>query len=657
MKKLILLLCFFTIPQLHAAGSMRIEVEVYNGPLSKSLEVQKAELVGTVNLTAHVLANITRAIHVSECRLGCFGSKSTLDNASNAFRRCSITEDNQTDDSLENFPYDKLKDISESLSDVKSEAVFPQAFRELYPQIFPIKKYRQFDPHWAISTAEANQSSQSSQSSQRALNNRATESFRFTKQMAFIPTKNEDAIHQICPQLADVKLNILEVLQYISKPFDGSGDITKCRKVLLDDVPNSNRNLGPSSECLTKIANVGKLLTEGAEHWATTQVAILPDSKRTRIAIARAAVTAAELGNELLARTDAIVRQQKGESMTDLLPTSTYLRDSEGTDYLNMFEWLNATPRTERHWPTQSRTRMLERLINDSNWSKVNTAFAQGDGKVSMVFIKDDIGNWNLKNYDNDPSEMLDAYKQIGTNLFTSAAKLASKMTSPEKVISNIAGVQQSTQQAQNVLFGSASSNTSDSIIINMETQVRQRIASTYEQYNNKILEAKITITSLQEKLREAEQSLKNLSSKNKEIEDELASNQDVVFKKRQQIRIAQQEFDEVKLQMDTNANPSEEELKNYVKINNNLITQKEDFEQAQSKLDSFKAEHQQAINERLALAAEIEQLKTNIESQEQLQAQLPEQAIIVIEEILNNYQSTIRSMQSSMVSNTKSEL
>ncbi|HEY0923859.1 hypothetical protein [Rheinheimera pacifica] len=656
MKKLILLLCFFSIPQLHAAGSMRIEVEVYNGPLSKSLEVQKAELVGTVNLTAHVLANITRAIHVSECRLGCFGSKSTLDNASNAFRRCSITEDNQTDDSLENFPYDKLKDISESLSDVKSEAVFPQAFRELYPQIFPIKKYRKFDPHWAISTAEANQSNQSNQGTS---NNRTTESFRFTKQMAFIPTKNEDAIHQICPQLADVKLNILEVLQYISKPFNGSDgfNITNCRKVLLNDVPNSNKSLGPSSDCLTKIANVGKLLTEGAEHWATTQVAILPNSKRTRIEIARAAVTAAELGNEILARTDAIVRQQKGESMTDLLPTSTYLRDSEGTDYLNMFEWLDATPRTDRHWPTQSRTRMLERLINDSNWSKVNTAFAQGDGKVSMVFIKDDIGNWNLKNYDNDPSEMLDAYKQIGTNLFTSAAKLAAKMTSPEKVIANIAGVQQSTQQAQNVLFGSASSNTSDTIIINMETQVRQRISSTYEQYNNKILGAKITVTSLQEKLSEAEQSLKNLSSKHKEIEDELASNQDVVFEKKQQIRITQQEFDEVKMQMDTNTNPSEEELKNYVKINNNLIKKKEDLEQAQSKLDSFKAEHQQAINERLALTAEIEQLKTNIESQEQLQAQLPEQAIIVIEEILNNYQSTISSMQSSMVSNTKNEL
>lgn len=631
MKKLLILLCIFNLPQLYADGSMRIEVEVYNGPLSKSLEVQKAELIGTVNLTAHVLANITRAIHLSECRLGCFGSKIDIDKNKRPeyFQRCI------KDDPQNNFPYLSGVDITKQESELSSEFIFPQAFKELFRKIFPIKNYRTLDPHWHDI-------------------NSANETFHFIRRTESIPTKSEDPIHQICPQLADVKLNILSVLGYIfEKPLNGiaDGSILNCRETLLADQPTNDGKLGGSEECLTKIANVGRLLTEGAEHWATTQVAILPNSKRTRIEIARAAVTAAELGQELVARSDAIIRQQKGEAMTDLLPTSMFLRDSEGTDYLNMFEWLDATPRVDKQWPTQSRTRMLERLINDSNWSKVNTAFAQGNGKTSMVFVKDDIGNWNLKNYDNDPSEMLDAYKTIGTNLLTSAASLATNMTTPKKVIANIAGVQQNTQQAQNMLFGSAASSSADGMIVNMETQVRERITSTYTQFNNKIVSTAQAITALQKTRTEKEQALQNSMAKYQEIETGLATRQDGVAEKKFLLKQKQAEFDAIKNQIDPNGPPNQDLLKKYLAANNNLIEQKSLYEQALSELERFKVEHQQVISERSSLVADIEKIKASIESLQQLHAQLPDQAVLVIEEILNNYQTTISSVQKTMVS------
>jgi hypothetical protein len=84
---------------------------------------------------------------------------------------------------------------------------------------------------------------------------------------------------------------------------------------------------------------------------------------------------------------------------------------------------------------------------------------------------------------------------------------------------------------------------------------------------------------------------------------------------------------------------------------NNSLIEQKNLYEQALSELERFKVEHQQVISERSSLVAEIENIKTSIEGQQQLHAQLPDQAVLVIEEILNNYQTTISSVQKTMVS------
>lgn len=99
--------------------------------------------------------------------------------------------------------------------------------------------------------------------------------------------------------------------------------------------------------------------------------------------------------------------------LRDQLASSTYLRDSATTRYLNLYDWNDASVDRGDSSSTD-RVRMVEQLIQDTHWAKINSVFAAGQGNVTMAFIKDDIGNWNLKSFDNDPTELLDAYKKAG---------------------------------------------------------------------------------------------------------------------------------------------------------------------------------------------------------------------------------------------------
>ncbi|MEJ6475556.1 hypothetical protein [Pseudoalteromonas piscicida] len=640
--------CIFLSTAL-ADASMRIEVEVYNGPLSKSIEVQKAELIGTVNITAHVLANLTRAIHVSECRLGCFGSKKKKSQTKKAGEGSQgeagegsqgeagegsqgKAEEGSQGKAEEGGSYllsqcssevnsnltlldQSLSEIKEHLNHVDMNIVFPKQIKRLYPEIFPIKDYT------TLSLGK--------------------ESWR--QEMVSIPTNNDDALHHVCPQLADVKFNVLNVLNYIAQ-----SRVADCRAILLDD-ESGDGNLTPDSlTCLSQIANVGKLMTEGAEHWATTQVAILPNNKRTRIAIARTAVTVAELGNELIARADAIIKQEKGVDFAELLPTSVFLRDSEGTDYLNMFEWLDATPRTTKTWPIQSRTRMIERLINDNNWSKINTAFAQGDGKTSMVFVKDRIGNWNLKNYDNNPTEMLQAYKTIGTNLFTSAAKLATKVTTGSDVIQNLANVQQVTQQGENMLFAANDSH-SDDVAEKMESRTKARINNTYNAYVERMAIAKNNIMQITEELESKEQALlssanniKDIISKQKEMENEVNQNEFT-------LQLAQQKLDKFLSKYPDGNIPSHDIKRAHSDLEAEVDSHEGRLARSKDALESYNTKHKDQLAKQDALANEVSRLKIKLENEKTTFDALPNEALLVIEEILDSHGANLKALQHSI--------
>ena len=62
---------------------------------------------------------------------------------------------------------------------------------------------------------------------------------------------------------------------------------------------------------------------------------------------------------------------------------------------------------------TADRVRVVERLFADQNWGKINTVYGSGQGRFAMALVKDEIGNWDLKSFESDPSELVDAYTQF----------------------------------------------------------------------------------------------------------------------------------------------------------------------------------------------------------------------------------------------------
>lgn len=172
-----------------------------------------------------------------------------------------------------------------------------------------------------------------------------------------------------------------------------------------------------------------------------------PNEKRLRIDLLKAANSAAEFANQLTSRANALDMQQHIDAR--LLSTGQYLRDAKPTAFLDAYDWLDAatdgsaTPRRER-------IETAKQLFDDDNWANVNEVYASGVGKTAMAFIRDDIGNWNLKSFDNDPSELTGAYANLGVSLVEKAASLAaSGGTVDAQKIDSIKSLMQSAQSAE----------------------------------------------------------------------------------------------------------------------------------------------------------------------------------------------------------------
>ena len=182
-----------------------------------------------------------------------------------------------------------------------------------------------------------------------------------------------------------------------------------------------------------RAGKVAQRLRSRAEYWATVHTAVAPKSKRVRIEMADFANFTASYGNQIGARADALLKQtewnrnpsaRQGTALArELLASSTFLRDSQPTSYLKLYEWNKAAVVSGSD--AVDRVRMVEQLVKDTYWANVNTVFATGQGTFTTALIKDDIGNWNLKNYDNAPGELVDAYKKAGFAAVKAVADVA----------------------------------------------------------------------------------------------------------------------------------------------------------------------------------------------------------------------------------------
>lgn len=204
--------------------------------------------------------------------------------------------------------------------------------------------------------------------------------------------------------------------------------------------PTSVEITGQYREFSRRISVVSSEMWIKAHRLTAGELGYVPRDKRVRYMIASLGFLLGETSNTIAARnlilSKTIERCQGANgvqiehcSAGSKLPTGDYLRDVAPTRFMEAFEWFNAAlPSTGTGaYARRNRSRAIEELTGDYYWEKVNEVYASGQGDVSMAFVKDELGNWNLKSYTNDPAKLLEAYRGAANAAIASAVKLARK--------------------------------------------------------------------------------------------------------------------------------------------------------------------------------------------------------------------------------------
>lgn len=334
--------------QLSTASSIRVEVDVYKGPLSLELDTQWAELLGVVNETEDVFEYMERSFRF----------------LSMPMKKCK---------KLEYSEYKKYPSETWIVGDIGMGERHCYYLYGLKKEVEDIKKIR----------------------------DAMLQSLEYSKNK---PIRNQTA-HDI--------LNC--------RNNNTSGNCPKIKKILRD------------------VSELAARLKAKALFWSQLMLISQSDSYVVRINMASTASGLAQYSNQMASRADALLKQLEGK-LRQALPTSVYLRDTSTTDFPNLHAWnraaapallsemiihpLSAFGSEE----TFDRIRVIERLFADHYWTNINTVYGSGQGEVRMALIKDDIGNWDLKSFDSDPTELVDAYKDITLAGLKAAASLAKEV-------------------------------------------------------------------------------------------------------------------------------------------------------------------------------------------------------------------------------------
>lgn len=201
----------------------------------------------------------------------------------------------------------------------------------------------------------------------------------------------------------------------------------------LDALPSIPDIRTKQSELARRISAIAGNMKSKSFRIADGLISYVPSDRSVRTFIANFSLITAEYANQIQARIGVLDKQLAGQGRKTL-SVGQYLRDASPTDFVHLFDWFGATYGDQAiAAPGQlgiaDRIRMAERLFADYYWEKINEVYTSGQGDVSMAFIKNDIGNWDLKSFSNDPAELLEAYRGAADAAISAIVELVGTAT------------------------------------------------------------------------------------------------------------------------------------------------------------------------------------------------------------------------------------
>ncbi|MDB5424693.1 MAG: hypothetical protein JWQ29_2109 [Phenylobacterium sp.] len=400
---------------LHGAASMRVEVEVYKGPLTVPAPGQVGELVGVLSDSVHATYEWRQKAMQVPCGDGsgpdCLALQSALNTSGDIIdASCYIME-------------------TPTLTYSVGASVY-----------IPLGTCKAFDNESKLSLVNSTNTTRdvrgTSSSPPNSYETRLSSYKEDLKSYEEKITAYEKAVADYEKEIASGKRAAIST----ENPSVDPAEHLSRRELFFPGLKSKAEScIAASSDLFTQLKCQGPVISVAADNLSAilrgaarraldANLSSIPRDAKVRGLLVEYAAMTAEYGEQIHSRITVLQKQfndPDGLREPRTLPVSDYLRDAGRTDYIQLFDWLKGS--VPGPLSPAERIRMAQRLTADSYWQRVNEVYASGQGEVAMAFIKDDLGNWDLKSFSNDPSELLAAYRKVTDAALKTAVDLTRK--------------------------------------------------------------------------------------------------------------------------------------------------------------------------------------------------------------------------------------
>lgn len=405
-------------------GMMRVEVDVYKGPVADSVEAQRGELGAIFVEAAKSSESLKRQAVALATALDCSQARDDKHAADCVAATQVVADTSEIVAAICELPEGKRSPSGLNVSSGLFSANNQVEFREICGESSSkVEGFRDF-----IQSSDINYQPIITKRAMEIANMMRIKAVRSAeanigyvphdKRVRYLSTKTSYLLSEIAKSLSS-RISILDRILAQCLQESNNDSRVATAKIEYDEYKRKNSNL--QIELRQKYENISSINNEIQRDFELKQY--IKERKALDEQLIQSEQTYFDKRNLVY-----FSCLDNSRDTTSKLPTSAYLRDVEPTGYLDAFDWFNAnfSSNGTGAYARRNRERGIRSLNSGVYWEKVNEVYASGQGDVSMAFVKDELGNWNLKSYTNDPSKLLKAYRQ-GANALIEAAVDAAK--------------------------------------------------------------------------------------------------------------------------------------------------------------------------------------------------------------------------------------